>query len=174
MDAIEEGFNEILRQIEEEEKNKEKLSDEVMKNSAALLEKMSEKAAPLVKKHGINMLVKARTDMHGEMYDKIYSDKKMFVLGKTEPMPYRPDDMTKKVQSQFCTLSEDGSLEEVMYSSTEILTDSYIQEISSKEAVDIYGTEIIFMLYKSFAQYLDDEKELVSALEKTVSFILEK
>lgn len=171
MDIIEQGFEEILKEIDEKKSKKEELSAQVLQNKAALLKRMGEKAAPLAKTLGINILVQAKTDVHGEMFEKVYSDKKMFVLGKTEPMPYRPDDMTKKVDNQFCVLSEDGKFYEFMYSSSEFLTDAYTQEMLPAAALDLYGTEIIFMLYKAFQQYLTEEKELVSALEKTISFI---
>ncbi|MDD4299807.1 MAG: hypothetical protein PHO78_04030 [Methanomicrobium sp.] len=174
MDIIEQGFEEILKSIEEKRSEKEELSKEILENKAALLDRMGKKAAPLAKEFGINLLVRAKTDMQGDMYDNVYSDKKMFVLGKTDPMPYRPDDMTKRVDSQFCVLSEDGEFMEVMYSTTERFTDSFINTMTTEEAFDIYGAEIIFMLYKAFHQYLTEESELVEALGKTVSFIFKE
>ncbi|MDD3977270.1 MAG: hypothetical protein PHI15_03825 [Methanomicrobium sp.] len=171
MDIIEQGFEKILAEIEEQKSKKEEFSKEILAEKTALLERMGQKAAPLAKTLGINILVQAKIDAHGELFEKVFTDKKMFILGKTEPMPYRPDDMTKKVDNQFCVLSEDGRFYEIMYSNTETRTDAYTQEIKPKEALDIYGTEIIFMLYKAFQQYLTEERELVSALEKTIVFI---
>ena len=52
----------------------------------------------------------------------------MIVLAKTDPMNYRPDDVTKKVDDQFCTLSEDGRFYELMYSSDGMSVDSYLKE----------------------------------------------
>ncbi|MBN2733374.1 MAG: hypothetical protein JXQ82_00745, partial [Methanomicrobiaceae archaeon] len=171
MEIIEKGFEEILKRIEEDKDKKEELSAEVLKNQSKLLERMGDKAAPLVKTVGINMLLSAKSNIHGEMFEKRYTDKKMFVLGKTEPMPYRPDDASKKVDSQFCILSEDKKFYEIMYSSSEFATDSYLREIPAEEALSLYGTEIIFMIYKAFHQYLKEEDELVSALGKTIAFI---
>lgn len=171
MDIIEQGFDRILKQIEEDKAQKEVLSAEILQKRAELLKRMGEKAAPLVKTLGVNMLTGAKSDIHGEMFEKRFSDKKMFVLAKTEPMPYRPDDMTKKIDSQFCIISEDGKLYEFMYSSSEFMTDSYSREIPAEEALDIYGMEIIYMIYKAFHQYLKGEEELVSALGKTIAFI---
>ena len=174
MDIIEQGFEKILKQIEEDKEKKEALSAEILRSRAELLKRMGEKAAPLVETVGINMLIQAKSDIHSEMFEKVYSDKKLFVLAKTEPMPYRPDDMTKKVDSQFCIISEEGKFFEFMYSTSEILTDSYTREIPASEALDLYGMEIIFMLYKAFHQYLKGEEELISALGKTIAFIQDK
>jgi len=55
----------------------------------------------------------------------VFYEKKMIVLGKSDPLPYRPDDPSKPVDTQLCVLSEDGNFYEVMYTTTEIRVDSY-------------------------------------------------
>lgn len=174
MGIIEEGFEEILKKIEESKEREEELTAEVLEKEALLLERMAEKAKPLVSKMGVTLLVGGKTDSSGQMVETRFHDKKMFVLGKTDPMPYRPDDMTKPVSSQFCALTEDGTFLEIMYSTVGPLTDSYENELSAAEALDLYGFDIFYMLYKAFEQYLTEEKEFVAALEKVVSFIAEK
>jgi len=174
MGIIEEGFEEILKKIEEAKEQEEELTAEVMEKEALLLEKLAEKAKPLVAKVGVTLLLGGKSDASGQMVETHFHKKKMFVLGKTDPIPYRPDDMSKPVNSQFCALTEDGKFLEIMYSTIGPLTDSYENELTAAEALDLYGLEILYMLYKSFEQYLTEEKEFVDALEKVVSFIMDE
>lgn len=174
MGKIEEGFEELLKKAEEFKEREEEMTSEVLEKEALLLERMAEKAKPLVSKVGVTLLIGAKSDASGEMVETRFHDKKMFVLGKTEPMPYRPDDMSKPVNSQFCALTEDGKFLEIMYSTVGPLTDSYENELTAEEALDLYGLEIVYMLYKAFEQYLTEEKEFVSALEKVVSFMMKE
>jgi hypothetical protein len=100
--------------------------------------------------------------------------KKMLVLGKIDPMPYRPDDATKTVVDQFCVLSDEGMFFELMYSSDGFRIDSYLHTITPAEALAIYGYEIMFMLYRAMHDYLEGEQKLVDALEVTISFLFNK
>ena len=174
MGKIEEGFDELLKQIEESKEREEELTSEVLENEALLLKRLAEKAKPLVSKVGVTLLIGAKSDASGQMVETRFHDRKMFVLGKTDPMPYRPDDMSKPVNSQFCALSEDGKFIEIMYSTVGPLTDSYENELTAEEALDLYGLEILYMLYKAFEQYLADEKEFVTALERVISFMMKE
>ena len=83
----------------------------------------------------------------------------MIVLGKTEPLPYRPDDPTKPIDTQVCVLDEEGKFYEVMYTTTDIRTDSYKSPITPEEAVDIYGYDLVFMLYRALYEYVEKEEE---------------
>jgi hypothetical protein len=174
MGKIEEGFDELLKEIEESRENEEELTSEVLENKALLLKRLAEKAKPFVSNVGVTLLIGAKSDASGQMVKTRFHDKKMFVLGKTEPMPYRPDDMSKPVNSQFCALTEDGTFLEIMYSTVGPLTDSYENELTAEEALDLYGLEILYMLYKAFEQYLTDEKEFIAALEKVISFMMKE
>ncbi|WOF17371.1 hypothetical protein F1737_11385 [Methanoplanus sp. FWC-SCC4] len=173
MDIIEEGFLEIVRQIDELKSKEESASSRILEGKDVLLERMGKLSVPVAKSAGINLLVRAKIDSMGGLYDKVYTEEKMLVLGKTEPLPYRPDDASKPVTNQFCVLSEDGMFYEFMYSADEHITDSYKQELTADEAVSIYGLDIMYMLYKALEQYLTEEKELVMALERTIAFVFE-
>ena len=170
-EIIKKGFDAIVSEIDAGKAKADELSEEVKKNRAELLSAMGRTAAPLAAKMGVNLLIRGKAGANGEMYDQVYSDEKMFILGKTDPMPYRPDDMTKKVDTQFCALSEKGVFSEIMYTNSEFMTDSYIREISAEEAFDLYGFDIMFMLYKAFEQYLRRSDDLVSSLEKTLAYV---
>jgi hypothetical protein len=133
---------------------------------------MAVMTVPVIKTIGINMLEKGKQDSKGELYDTIFFPHKMIVLGKTDPVKYRPDDVTRKVDDQFCLLSEDGNFYELMYSSEGITTDSYLHPIKPKEVLDLYGYDIMYMLYRAMKDYLKNQEALLAALEKTMNFIL--
>ena len=174
MDEIEKGFEKLKEKMdtfaELQEKGKT-LSEKVRTNDAKLLEKMAKTAEPVVKRIGINILKKGKQDTKGEMYDPQYYIEKMIILGKTDPAPCRPDNPSVPVVDQFCVLSEEGSLFEVMYSFDGFLTDSYLQPITSRQAIDQYGYDIMFMLYAALRDYLAGEEELVAALEKVIGYV---
>jgi hypothetical protein len=170
-DVIEQGYMQLVAATRETAGEKEKLTDEMKTQRAALLARMAAETAPLVPQIGLSMLYRARIDINRELYDPEYYPEKMILLGKTEPMPYRPDDMTKKVDTQLCVFSEDGSFSELMYSTTEIRIDSYREKLTPESALEIYGNEILFMLYRAMREYLQKEKDLVDALGKTLEYI---
>lgn len=174
MGIIEEGFEEILKKIDDYKEHEGELTAEIIEKDAQLLERMAEKAAPLVSNMGVMLLLGGKSDATGQMVETRFHKKKMFVLGKTDPMPYRPDDMSKPVNSQFCALTEDGTFLEIMYSTIGPITDSYEHEMTAEEVIDLYGLEILYMLYKAFEQYFAEEKDFVEALEKVISFMMDK
>ena len=171
MDEIEAGFKKLADRIREREQEKSVLSEEVTRKESDLLSRMARTARPLVPAIGMNMLERGKQDTKGELYDTVFSRKKMIVLGKTDPAEYRPDDITKKVDDQFCVLSEDGKIYEIMYSFDGFLVDSYRNEISPGEAVSRYGVQILYMLYAALHDYLTDQDELIGALKITLDFI---
>lgn len=171
MDVIESGFAEILRKIEDYKEKKERLESEVAERDAALLGRMAADAAPLIHSIGLSMLEKGKKDPKGEIYDAMYFAEKMFVLGKTDPVPYRPDAPEKTVDTQYCVLSEDGTFYELMYSANELIIDSFRNPIAPREVIDLYGYDIMFMLYRAFRDYMKDEEELIGALEKTLDYV---
>jgi hypothetical protein len=171
MDDIEAGFKKLADRIREREGEKDALSEEVRKKEAALLYRMAKTAQPLIPTIGMNLLERGKQDTKGELYDTVFSRNKMIVLGKTNPVEFRPDNITKKVDDQFCVLSDDGKIYEVMYSFDGFLVDSYRNKISPEEAMSRYGVEILYMLYHALHDYLKGQDELIGALKITLDFI---
>jgi hypothetical protein len=174
MDEIEKGFEKIKEKIDHlaelQEKGKN-LTEKVRAGDAKLLEKMAKSAEPVVKKIGLNILKKGKQDTKGELYDPQYYLEKMIILGKTDPVAGRPDNPSVPVVDQFCILSEEGNFFEVMYSFDGFLTDSYLNPITARQAIDQYGYDVMFMLYKALRDYLEGEEEIVDALEKVIGYV---
>ncbi len=171
MDIVEEGYRAAVEKAKEYNGKISELSAEAVGETGTLLEKMADLARPIVPEAGLQMMVRGKQDGKGEMYDTVYYDQKFLLLGKTDPMPYRPDDIEKKVDNQYCVLGEDGILYELMYSADGFLIDSYQREISPDDIIDLYGFDIIVMLYKAIEEYVTEQKDLVDALEKVIAFI---
>ncbi len=171
MDEIEKGFKKLVEKIEKKGKEREELTEEVRKHDIALLGKMAAISAPLIPKIGLNMLSKGKPDTKGELYDTVFYPKKMIILGKTDPVEFRPDNVSKKVVDQFCVLSEDGSFYELMYSSDTVQVDSYLNPITPDAAVQIYGYDLLFMLYRAMRDYLKGQEDLIDALGKTLNIL---
>ena len=171
-DVIEQGFNEILKKIDEMKGKEAALAEKVLKMDAPLLNKMAESVQGVITNVGMNMLQKTKQDGKGEMYDAEYYPEKMFILGKADPMPFRPDNPTRKVTDQFCVLSEKGKFFELMYSSDEFITDSYLHPISAEEVLKIYGYDAMFMLYRAMKDYLKTREDLIESLEKVLEFVV--
>jgi hypothetical protein len=171
MDEIEAGFTKMTEMIEEMKKTEGRLSEEIRAHDGDLLRRMAVLAKPVVKSVGLNLLKIGKQDTKGELYDPNYYNEKMIVLGKCEPSLFRPDDPTKKVTDQFCVLSERGKLYELMYSNDGFLTDSFLNPIEPKTAIERYGYDVLFMLYQGMHDYLKSEQDLVAALEKVIGFV---
>ncbi len=162
----------LLKKIDDMKRKESELTAEVRSKDAALLSKMADAVKGTIADIGLNMLQKGKQDSKGELYDASYYPIKMIILGKSDPVPYRPDDINKTVTDQFCVLSEEGRLYEVMYSSDGFLTDSYLNPIDPAQALKIYGYELIFMLYRAMKDYLASQEEIVTALGKVLEFIV--
>jgi len=171
MDEIEKGFDLIFEQLEELEAKKEERARQILEGKAKLLEKMATMSASIVARVGMNMVNRAKLDSKGEPYNAEYYQKKMLVLGKTEPAKFRPDDVSKAVADQFCVLSEEGKFSELMYSSDPIFMDSYLNPLTPDQVLDIYGLEIMFMLYRAMRDYMEANRDLVEALGKVIVFV---
>jgi hypothetical protein len=171
MDEIETGFTKIMEKIDGLKKTEGDLADTVRKNDAKLLGRMADSAIPVVKVVGINMLKKGKQDTKGEMYDPQYFSQKMIVLGKAETPGVRPDNPQVQVTDQFCVLTEDGDFFELMYSFDGFLTDTYLNPLDAKRAIDQYGYDIMVMLYTAMHDYLKGEETLVQALDTVVGYI---
>ena len=171
MDEIETGFEKLMQKIDELQTKEKSLTSEMRKNDAKLLKKMAASAVPVVKNVGLNMLRMGKQDTKGEIYDPAYYPQKMIILGKTEPAAFRPDNPGKTVTDQFCVLSEDGDFFELMYSFDGFLTDSFLNPIDTRKAIDVYGLDIMFMLYRAMHDYLEGEENLVSALDLVINYV---
>jgi len=171
MDEIETGFEKLMQKIDELQTKEKSLTSEMKKNDAKLLKKMAASAVPVVKNVGLNMLRMGKQDTKGEIYDPAYYPQKMIILGKTEPAAFRPDNPGKTVTDQFCVLSEDGDFFELMYSFDGFLTDSFLNPIDTRKAIDVYGLDIMFMLYRAMHDYLEGEENLVSALDLVINYV---
>ena len=171
MDEIEAGFKKMTEMIEEMQKTEATLSEEVRAHDGELLGRMTVLAKPVVKSVGLNLLKIGKQDTKGELYDPNYYNEKMIILGKSDPAPFRPDDPAKSITDQFCVLSERGRLYELMYSNDGFLTDSFLNPIEPKAAIEKYGYDVLFMLYHGLHDYLKSEQELVAALEKVIAFV---
>jgi predicted RNA-binding protein len=172
MDEIEAGFKKLEQKIEEMQEKGDSLSQEVRDHESDLLTRMAKSVVPIVKVVGLNMLKKGKQDTKGEIYDPAYFPKKMIILGKAvKPAAARPDNPQMPVTDQFCVLSEEGKFFELMYSFDGFLTDSYLNPINAKTAIENYGYDIMFMLYRAMHDYLKGEEALVEALEKVLGYI---
>jgi hypothetical protein len=178
MDEIEAGLKKIEKKIEDLEELQAKgetLSQEIRDHDAELLERMAKSAVPVVKVVGLNMLKMGKQDTKGEIYDPAYFPGKMIILGKAAtPAAFRPDNPQMPVTDQFCVMSEEGKFFELMYSFDGFLTDSYLNHIDAKSAIERYGYDIMFMLYRAIHDYLKEEESLIEALEKVIDYIFVK
>ncbi|MGC9435440.1 MAG: hypothetical protein ACP5C4_05065 [Methanomicrobiales archaeon] len=171
MSDIEKGFDALIERMETVEEEQQELTGEIREKEVALLCRMVRDAAQLIPRIGLTMLEKGKQEPDGTIFDPTYYPEKMVVLGTTEPLAYRPDDVTRTVDHQICALSEDGRLFEVMYSSNGFIIDSYRQPLECDEAFEIYGYELMVMLYRALKDYLENEEELVNALRITLDYI---
>jgi hypothetical protein len=172
MDEIEAGLLKLEQKIDELREKGDTLSQEIMDHESELLVRMAKSAVPVVKVVGLNMLRKGKQDTKGEIYDPAYFPGKMIILGKSaKPAAFRPDNPQMPVTDQFCVMSEEGKFFELMYSFDGFLTDSYLNPIDAKTAIEYYGYDIMFMLYRAMHDYLKGEEVLVEALEKVIGYI---
>ena len=175
MDAIEMGFDALMQKIDKMQGEEKELAGKVKESEARLIKKMGASAVPVVKIVGLNMLKKGKQDTKGEIYDPQYYPQKMIILGKAEtPAAVRPDNPTIPVVDQFCVLSEDGDFFELMYSFDGFLTDSYLNPLDAKRALDLYGYDIMFMLYKAMHDYMKNEEALLGSLEIVIGYVFGK
>jgi hypothetical protein len=172
MDEIEAGFEKLEQKIKELQEKSDSLSQEVRTHDAELLARMAGSAIPVIGIVGLNMLKRGKQDTKGEIYDPEYYSQKMIILGKAaNAAAFRPDNAQKQVTDQFCVLSEDGEFFELMYSFDGFITDSYLNPIDTNIAIEHYGYDIMFMLYRAMHDYLKGEEALVEALEKVLGYI---
>ncbi|MDD1725167.1 MAG: hypothetical protein LUQ07_08580 [Methanospirillum sp.] len=171
-ELIERGFTRLVEIINTQDSSIDAYTEEIRQHDADLLARMAMQVMPVISKIGIEMLEKGKKDNQGEIYDPRHYGTKMILLGKSaDPVSFRPDNMAKKVQDQYCLLGSDGKLYEIMYSADDLVIDSYLAEITPRQVIDLYGYEAMYMLFKAMQQYLENQEDLLSALEKTLSFV---
>ena len=171
MDDIEKGFDQIFNELDELNKAGEARAKQILEGKAVLLGKMAAMAIPVVTRVGLSMVNRAKIDSKGEPYNAEYYPEKMLVLGKTDPAKFRPDDVSKPVADQFCVISENGRFFELMYSSTPVFMDSYLNPLTPQEVLDIYGLEVMYMLYRAMRDYLETNREVLDALGTVIAFV---
>mgnify|MGYP000900733447 CR=1 FL=1 len=171
-EIIERGFQQLVEVINLHDTAIDAYSDEIKAEDAQLLAKMAAHVRSLIPKIGLELLEKGKKDNQGQIYDSKHYPTKMIILGKSaEKVPYRPDNMARAVHDQFCLLGDDGKFYEIMYSADDLVIDSYLAEITPRQVIDLYGYEAMYMLYKAMLQYLENQEELLSALERTITFL---
>ena len=171
-EIIVDGFNRLVGMINTQSKEIDAAQEQLKQHDGVLLEKMGETAAPIAKAIGNSLLSRGKMDLSGEIYDPEFYDIPMLALGKTLDLaPFRPDDPAKKISDQFCTLGADGSFYEILYSQDELVVDSFLGKLTGRQVLDIYGYEVLYMLYKALHQYADNQEQLLLALEVVMEFI---
>ncbi len=170
-DEIERGFAALEEQISANRDAIAEATDAVQKDEAVLLARMAVTATAILPVAGLEVMARGKVDGSGEMYDQHYYPGKMLVLARTEPMPFRPDNPEKAVTDQFCVLTPDGTLAELMYSTDTVLVDSLLAPIAPGDALGVYGPELLFMLYRGLRQYLEGQEALLDALRTTLEYL---
>lgn len=170
--VIEAGFTALEKVLEEKHAISEEMLTTLSGKAAGLLARMGALASPMVPKLGLEMLKAGVQDgTGGEVFSAEYFPSRMLILGKTDPVPFRPDNPGKKVTDQFCVLAEDGKFYEVMYTVNSGRVDAYQAPIEPEVIMDVYGYEIMFMLYRALRDFSGAEDELISAFGKVLDFM---
>ncbi len=172
LEKIEEGFQAAVACGKKSAEGIDALLPEIHANVEGLISRLAADAASIVPEAGLLMMLRGKMDGKGELYDTVYFDQKMLILGKTDPLPYRPDDTTKKVDNQYLVLGHDGVFSELMYSSDGFIIDVYKKDLSAEDAVALYGFEPAVMLYKAMQQYAMDEFGLYEAMGRVLEYLL--
>ncbi|HJJ42179.1 MAG TPA: hypothetical protein O0W90_02540 [Methanocorpusculum sp.] len=172
---VEDGLNRIEFLIEESKKEKEDAINKIIENDSELLSRMTELVTPIIPEVGQVFITKAKQDIKGELYDqKYYSEKMILLLKSDNPVSLRPDNPKKKVDNQYCVLSENGQLSELMFSNDGFVIDSYLSPISAEEAISYYGYEIMYILYSALSEYCLAQQDVIDALNITLGMIQKK
>ena len=171
MDEIEVGFTKIMEKIEDMKKTDARLSEEVQTHDSELLGRMAVMAKPVVKSVGLKLLKIGKQDTKGELYHPNYYNEKMIVLGKCEPAPSALTTPQKRSPTSSVSFQNGAYSMNLCITPDGFLTDSFLNPIDPKGAIDTYGYDIMFMLYRGMHDYMKSEEDLISALEKVIGFI---
>lgn len=174
-EIVEQGFERLTALVAETKEAQNAAAEEVEKENAKLLSMMAKTVGEIVAEIGQEFLLKAKMDTKGELYDQKYYAEKMIILGKSaEPVTFRPDNPTKKVDQQFCVLNEKGEIQELMFSNDGFIIDTYASSLSAEDAIHFYGYDIIYMLYSAMQDYALAQQDVLEALNLTLGFIQRK
>jgi hypothetical protein len=169
---IEDGFTRLIDVINTQTNEIDVAQEQLKLHDGTLLERMGEMAKPIANAIGIEILSRGKVDISGELYDPKFYETPMIVLGKSmEVAPFRPDDPSKMITDQFCTLGSDGVFYEILYSQDELIVDSFLGALTGRQVLDLYGYETMYMLYKALQQYADNQEEFLFALAAVLEFI---
>jgi len=169
---INDGFARLVDVINTQTEELGTAQEQLKLHDGALLERMGEVAMPIVNGIGIEILSRGKVGVSGEIYDPKYYETPMIVLGKAlEVAPFRPDDPSRMITDQFCTLGSDGVFYEILYSQDELIVDSFLGTLTGRQVLDLYGYEAMYMLYKALHQYADNQEQLLLALAAVMEFI---
>lgn len=169
---VEKGFDRLGEIVAQTKTEQKELLEKIMQEDVALLKKMISSVAPVISEAGQIFMLKAKQDTKGELYDQRYYDSKMILLGKTQnPLEFRPDNPSKKVDRQYCVLSEKGELFELMFSNDGFIVDTYASPLSVEDALEFYGYDILYMLYSAMREYSLAQNDILDALNITLGFI---
>ncbi|MDO5844057.1 MAG: hypothetical protein Q4Q53_02790 [Methanocorpusculum sp.] len=170
--VVEEGFDRLTELVTKTKLEQNAVLNKIAEGDAALLKKMIESVAPVISEAGQEFMLKAKQDSKGDLYDQKYYDFKMILLGKTEhPVEFRPDNPKKKVEQQYCVLSEKGELFELMFSNDGFIVDTYAAPLSIDDALEFYGYDILYMLFSAMREYSLAQQDLLDALNITLGFM---
>lgn len=174
-EIVEQGFERLTSLISETKDAQEKVASAIEADGARLLSMMATTVSKIVNEIGQEFLLKAKMDTKGELYDQKYYTEKMILLGKSaDPVPFRPDNPNKKVDQQFCVLSEKGEILELMFSNDGFIIDTYASKLTEDDALHFYGYDIIYMLYSAMRDYALAQEDVLEALNLTLGFIQRK
>ncbi len=170
-DEIDRGFAALEALIRTNAEEIGEKAGRVRQDEAALLARMGATAASIVDLAGLEVMTRGKIDGSGDLFDQAFFPKKMLLLARGEPMPFRPDDASKAITDQFLVLRHDGTFAELMYSNDTVLVDSYLSPMTAEDALGVYGPELLLMLYRALRQYLEGQEALLAALKTTLEFV---
>ena len=171
-EVIEQGFYRLRSLVTETKEEQNAAASKIEEGSAELLSMMAKTVGAVVEEIGQEFLLKAKMDTKREHNNQKYYAEKMIILGKSaEPVSFRPDNPTKKVDQQFCVLTEKGEIMELMFSNDGFIIDTYASKLSEDDALHFYGYDIIYMLYSAMRDYALAQQGVLEALNLTLGFI---
>ncbi|HJJ55054.1 MAG TPA: hypothetical protein O0X50_03105 [Methanocorpusculum sp.] len=171
-EIVEKGFERLCSLVSETKEKQEKAAAKIKNDDVKLLKMMQGIVGSVVAEIGQEFIQRAKMDQNGDLYDQVYYPDKMIILGKpAELLERRPDNMNKKVDQQFCVLSEAGNLFELMFTNDGFIIDTYAAPLSAEDALEFYGYDIIYMLYSAMCDYNLAQQDLLEALNITLGYL---
>ena len=171
-EIVEKGFKQLCDIVSDTKEKQKKAVKKIADSDVKLLKMMQGIVGPVVSEIGQEFIQRAKQDQNGDLYDQVFYPDKMILLGKpAEMVEHRPDNPTKKVDQQFCVLSEAGNLFELMFSNDGFIIDTYAAPLSAEDALDFYGYDILYVLYSAMRDYALAQQDLLEALNITLGYL---